>query len=147
MEQIPSTWQPQTVLRYVRTVRSSSRTAFVQTDAGGAYLKAVNNPEGPHVLACDWFGTHLARRFGLPTFDMAVVPLTELDEIQLEANLWAGTGAAFVAREEKGQTMGGPSGRQALFTGPRPLSGGTTAGDATRRLAATRIGFFRRRRP
>ena len=66
-------WQPQTVLRYVRTVRSSSRTAFVQTDAGGAYLKAVNNPEGPHVLACDWFGTHLARRFGLPTFDVAVV--------------------------------------------------------------------------
>ena len=83
----PQNWQLQTVLRYIRAARSNSGTAFGQTDAGGAYLKAVNNPEGPHVLACDWFGTHLAQRFGLPTFDVAIVELDELDEIQLEANL------------------------------------------------------------
>jgi hypothetical protein len=38
-------WQPTTFLRYVRTVPSSSRTAFIQTDAGAAYLKAIRLSE------------------------------------------------------------------------------------------------------
>lgn len=101
-----SVWQPTTFLRYVRTVASSSRTALIQTDTGAAYLKAINNPEGPHVLACDWFGTQLARRFGLRTFDVAVLEIGDLDEIPLNGSL-AQPGTAFVSRAEEGITMGG----------------------------------------
>jgi HipA-like kinase len=99
-------WQPTMFLRYVRTVPSSSRTALIQTDAGAAYLKAINNPEGPHVLACDWFGTQLARRFGLRTFDVDVLEIGDLDEIPLNGSL-AQQGIAFVSRAEEGVTMGG----------------------------------------
>jgi hypothetical protein len=99
-------WQPTTFLRYVRTVQSSSRTALIETDAGAAYFKAINNPEGVHILACDWFGTNLARHFGLPTFDVAVLELTELDEIHINGKL-AQIGSSFVARAESGITMGG----------------------------------------
>jgi len=99
-------WQPTTFLRYVRTVQSSSRTALIETDAGAAYFKAINNPEGIHILFCDWFGTILANRFGLPTFDVAVLELTDLDEIPMNGKL-SQTGSSFVARAENGVTMGG----------------------------------------
>jgi hypothetical protein len=101
------TWQPTTFLRYVRTVASSSRVALIHTDAGPAYLKATNNPQGAHVLACDWFGTRLAQRVGLRTFDVAVIELTESDEIPLDQSVLAEPGPAFVARAEQGSTMGG----------------------------------------
>jgi hypothetical protein len=39
-------WQTATFLSYVQTVTSNSRTAGIQTDAGAAYLKAINNPGG-----------------------------------------------------------------------------------------------------
>jgi hypothetical protein len=79
---------------------------LIQTDAGAAYLKAINNPEGPHVLACDRFGTQMARRFGLRTFDVAVLKIGDLDEIPLNGSL-AQPGIAFVSRAEEGVTMGG----------------------------------------
>lgn len=101
-----ATWQPTTILRYTETVASSSRTAVVETDAGEAYLKAINNPEGPQVLACDWVGTHLAQRFGLPTFDTAILEIDEIDEIPIEGT-FASSGPAFVTRGEVGSTMGG----------------------------------------
>ena len=86
---------------------SSSRVALIQTDEGRAYLKAINNPEGPHILACDWLGTHLARRFGLQTFDIALLNLDEFDEIPITDSVPAQAGPTFVARAEKGSTMGG----------------------------------------
>lgn len=102
-------WRPSSFLRYIDTVRSSSRTAIIETDAGRAYLKAINNPESPHVLACDWIGTQLARRFGLQTFDVAILELEEDDEIPLDQNLIAQRGPAFVARGEKGEPLAGES--------------------------------------
>ena len=99
-------WQPTTFLRFIETVDSSSRTAIIETDAGQAYLKAINNPQGVHVLACDWFGTQLARRFGLPTFDVAILQLTDDDEIPLDGG-FAQIGSAFVARSENGAPLGG----------------------------------------
>ncbi|MEW6209198.1 MAG: HipA family kinase [Acidobacteriota bacterium] len=99
-------WQPASFLRYVRTFDSSSRTAFVQTDAGPAYLKAINNPQGQQTLACDWLGTQLARRFGLRTFDVAVLELTDLDEVMIDENTFAWSGPAFVSRAEEGIPMG-----------------------------------------
>jgi hypothetical protein len=91
----------------VRTVASSSRVAVVQTDAGAAYLKAINNPWGPNVLACDWLGTQLARRFGLQTFDVAILELTDLDEVQIDEGVMATSGPTLIARAEEGSPMGG----------------------------------------
>ena len=76
-------WKPKTFIKYGETFSSSSLTARIVTDAGEAYLKAINNPEGIHILACDWIGTKLAEEFGLKTFDVAILNLTDLDEISL----------------------------------------------------------------
>ena len=99
-------WRPTTFLRYIETVDSSSRTAIIETDEGRAYLKAINNPQGVHVLACDWLGTKLARRFGLPTFDVSILQITDDDEIPLDGGL-SQIGPAFVARSENGIPLGG----------------------------------------
>ena len=104
-----SLWQPTKFLSYIETIGSSSRTAIVRTDAGLAYLKAINNPQSPHVLACDWIGTKLAWRFGLQVFDMAILELEEGDEIPLDRNTKAEIGPALVARGEKGEPLLGPS--------------------------------------
>jgi hypothetical protein len=114
-----SLWQPTTFLRYIETIGSSSLTAVVQTDAGRAYLKAINNPQSPHVLACDWIGTRLAQRFGLPTFDAAILELEEGDEIPLEPNTLAEIGPAFVTREENGEPLVSSSSLRNLADIPR----------------------------
>lgn len=100
-------WSPRSFQRYVRTIRSSSRPAYIYTDAGAGYLKVANNPEGPHILACDWFGTQLARRFNISTFDVAMLNLEESDEIPLGDKTTAAAGLAFISRAEEGGTMGG----------------------------------------
>ena len=100
-------WQPTTFLSYIRTVKSSSRVAVIRTDTGEAYLKAINNPEGAQVLALDWFGTQLAQRFGLKTFEVSTLKLTEFDEIPLGENTIAQSGLAFITCAEDGNTMGG----------------------------------------
>ncbi|MBI4750592.1 MAG: hypothetical protein HY774_19075 [Acidobacteria bacterium] len=99
-------WNPTKIIRYVKTVDSSSRTAIVHTDAGRAYLKATNNPEGRHILACDWLGTKLAHEFGLQTFDAAILNITEEDQIPIQGTILAEVGAAFVTRSEVGIPMG-----------------------------------------
>ena len=107
-----SIWQPRQFRRYIETIESSSLTAVIETDAGRAYLKAINNPQGVHVLACDWIGTRLARRFGLKTFDIAILELAEDDEIPLDDKTNAAPGPAFVTRAEDGHPMGGPASLQ-----------------------------------
>lgn len=102
-------WQPTIFLRHIETIGSSSRTAIIQTDAGRAYLKAINNPQSPHILACDWIGTKLAQRFGLKTFDVAILELDDGDEIQLDQKTLAAIGPSFVARGEKGAPSVSPS--------------------------------------
>lgn len=77
------------------------------TDAGPAYAKALGNPQGPHVLACDLVGTALARWFGLPTFDWAILVLGEDDEIPFPGGGRALPGPAFVTREETGLSWSG----------------------------------------
>lgn len=100
-------WQPKQFRRYIETIVSSSLTAIIETDAGRAYLKAINNPQGLHVLACDWIGTKLARRFGLKTFDIAILELAEDDETLLDDQTNADPVPAFVTRAEDGHPMGG----------------------------------------
>ncbi|MCI0665484.1 MAG: hypothetical protein L0220_30870, partial [Acidobacteria bacterium] len=54
-------------------------------------------------------GTKLARRFGLRTFDVAILELEDGDDIPLDQNTNAEIGPVFVARGEKGEPLLGPS--------------------------------------
>lgn len=70
-------WPPKRIDRVVKVISTSTSPAYVKTDCGYAYAKAMGNREGNHVLACEWVGTRLAQRLGLPILDAAFVPLDE----------------------------------------------------------------------
>ena len=83
-------------------------TARIVTDAGPAYIKAMGNRQGPHPLACELVGTQLARWFGLPTFEFAIITLdATVDEIPFFKGGKAASGPAFVARAASGHVWDG----------------------------------------
>ena len=101
-------WQPQ----YIQFAASdayttATETVFVTTDAGNGYLKAMGNRGGPHLLASDWVATQLAEWLGLPTFEHALIEVTDIDEIPLGANRQAVPGPAFITKEMSGNVWGG----------------------------------------
>jgi hypothetical protein len=81
----------------------------IVTDAGRAYIKAIGNPEGEHVLVCEWVGTNLARWFGLPTLDFAIMHVDASDEIWLDRKRTrkARPGPAFITRAVRGDQWSG----------------------------------------
>jgi hypothetical protein len=100
-------WAP-TQIRWVNTtLASSTGAARVETDLGPAYAKLLGNPEGPQALFCEWIGTRAADWLGLPTFDIAVVDVTEAGLVDYPDGSTSQTGPAFVARAETGTTWGG----------------------------------------
>src|SRR5580658_757136 len=104
---MPGDWQPQTILRFVRSFPTSTNVVRVDTDAGEGYLKAMGNPEGPHVLACELLGTLLAEWLGLPTLEYALIWVTPEDEIPLAGGSMAASGPAFITKAENGFPWGG----------------------------------------
>lgn len=99
-------WNPSEVTEFVSSLSSGAGTLIVETDAGRAYLKALGNPDGPHALAKELLGTYLSKLLGLPTFDFAVIEVTELDDLRFTNGTKAEPGPAFVTRGEIGQTWG-----------------------------------------
>ena len=89
-------WQPNEVTQFINHVNSGAGTLIVGTDAGLAYLKALGNPDGPHALVKDLLDTHLAAMLDLPTFDYAVIEVTDLDELPFFKGGKAEPGPAFV---------------------------------------------------
>jgi hypothetical protein len=105
---MPCKWQPTQILRYVKTVPTSTNVAIVDTDVGKGYLKAIGNPEGEHALACEWVGTQLADWFGLRTFDYALIELdAEVNEIPFTDRSLAKSGHGFITRGEDGDKWSG----------------------------------------
>ncbi len=100
-------WQPQTIKRYIESIPTSTRVARVETDAGEGFLKAMGNPEGPHVLACELVGTLLAEWLGLPTLDSAIIWVGSDDEIEYAGGGMAAPGPAFITKAEEGMSWGG----------------------------------------
>ena len=100
-------WQPQTIRRFVQAIPTSTQVVRVDTDAGEGFLKAMGNPEGPHVLACELVGTLLAEWLGLPTLEHALIWVTPEDEIPLAGGGRALPGPAFITRAENGFSWGG----------------------------------------
>lgn len=115
-------WQPTSVLRFERSVPSSTGVARVVTDQGVGFLKAIGNPEGEHVLACEWVGTHVARLLGLPTFEIALIEVTPEDEIPLGTGDPAKPGPAIITRAESGQPWGGSAHELQHLANPQHLT-------------------------
>lgn len=116
------TWHPALILRYIETIPSSTYVARVETDAGEGFLKALGNPEGPHVLACEWVGTLLAEWFGLRVLDCAIIEVTPEDEIPLRDGTLASPGPAFVTKFERGFQWGGKADSLRRVTNPADIS-------------------------
>jgi hypothetical protein len=122
MTDSPQPWCPTTFLRFERGFNTSMGTARIITDAGPAYIKAMGNRQGPHCLACEWVGTQLARWFGLPTFDFAIMNLEEADEVPFIRGGKAAPGPAFVSRAADGRAWSGTDADLDLLDNPEALS-------------------------
>lgn len=122
MKPIASDWKPKSIERWIHAVPSSTSAMRVETDVGNGYLKALGNNEGPHALACELIGTQLADWLGLPTFDFAIVQVTESDELWFHSKSGqASPGPAFITREEQGQTWGGERWQLSKLVNPEDI--------------------------
>jgi hypothetical protein len=93
-------WRPQNVTRFIQSFGTAAGTARVDTDLGEGYIKALGNPEGPHILACELVGSMLADWLGLSTLDFSLIEVTEDDEIPFLHGGNAAAGPAFISRYE-----------------------------------------------
>lgn len=104
--ELESSWKPTRLMEVAGSADTSTGATEVMTDAVRAYIKPLGNRQGPHVLATDWVGTHLAKWFGLSTFDIALLTLDEEDTFPLPRGYTAQPGPAFAARAEEGEPWG-----------------------------------------
>jgi hypothetical protein len=117
-----SHWRPTRLLEVARSADTSTGATEVTTDAGRAYLKPLGNRQGPHVLATDWVGTHLAKWFGLSTFDIAILRVEERAVFELPRGAIAQAGPAFVARAETGDAWAGGANELTALVNPEDIS-------------------------
>lgn len=121
-------WQPKEILRFNKSYPTSACTAQVVTDVGVGYLKALESPEGRHILASEFVGTSLANWFQLPTFDYATINLNaDLIEIPFfdRDNKRIGTaisGPAFITRAEAGDAWSGAADQLKRLVNPHDIS-------------------------
>jgi len=115
-------WQPTEILRFIRNFDPGAGAVLVLTDAGESYLKARGNVGGEHCLACEWVATHLARWFKLPTFDFALLEVTDLDEIPFYRGGHAQPGPAFITRAESGEPWSGKGTQLDRLINPQDIS-------------------------
>ena len=102
-----TSWNPTQFLRFEKKYETSTGVARIVTDQGKAYIKAMGNKEGNHVLACEWIGTRLANLIDIPTPDCAIMQVEDDDEIPLGHDLQALPGPAFVSRALEGFSWSG----------------------------------------
>ena len=109
MSERPGTrrWQPTRLVRVIESYDTSTGTTKVKTDRSLAYLKAVGNRQGPHVLAAEWVASQLARWFGLTVPDFAILRLPPEACFDLPRGATARPGPAFLSRHVDGRTWGG----------------------------------------
>ena len=115
-------WRPTFIRKQELALKTGTMALRVQTDQGSAFLKAMGNPEGPHVLVCDLVGTRLADWFGLSTFDFGTIPvkaeygLTFLEDGEVEP------GPAFVTKYDPGDVWGGEERQLKQLSNPEDIS-------------------------
>jgi hypothetical protein len=116
-------WSPTRIRWVYRTLGTSTGASRVETDQGPAYAKLLGNPQGPQALFCEWVGTRAAAWLGLPTFEVAVVDVTEAGLVTFVDGAVSLKGPAFVAREEVGTPWGGTEEELEVVENPEALAG------------------------
>jgi hypothetical protein len=119
---LESNWKPTRLLEVAGSADTSTGATEVTTDAGRAYLKPLGNRQGPHVLATDWVATHLAKWFGLSTFDIAILMLGADHTFPLPLGYAVQPGPAFAARAMAGEPWGISGLQLDLLTNPEDIS-------------------------
>lgn len=119
---LETNWNPTELTEVARSADTSTGATEVMTDAGRAYIKPMGNRQGPHVLATDWVGTHLARWFGLSTFDCAILPLGPEDTFPLPRGCTAQPGPAFATRALEGNDWGKSGLRLDVLVNPNDIT-------------------------
>jgi hypothetical protein len=119
---LETNWKPTRLVEVARSADTSTGATELTTDAGRAYIKPMGNRQGPHVLATDWVGTHLAKWFGLSTFDVAIIRVEAKNVFELPRGARAEPGPAFVARAEAGDAWGGGSKELETLINPEDIS-------------------------
>lgn len=104
---VTHSWKPTRIRRVIEVLPTGSEAVQVATDDGRAFAKFLGAAEGPHMLACEWIGTHLAALLGLPVFDFVVLPHPGIPEIRLHSGGMAQPGPAWLTRRVSGVTWGG----------------------------------------
>lgn len=119
---LQSNWHPARLMEVAGSIDTSTGTTEVTTDAGRAYIKPMGNRQGPHVLATDWVGTHLAKWFGLSTFDIALLNLGADDVFDLPRGAKAKPGPAFASRALPGDPWGRSGLQLDLIVNPEDIT-------------------------
>ena len=119
---LESRWNPTRLMEVAGSVDTSTGATEVTTDAGRAYIKPIGNRQGPHVLATDWVGTHLARWFGLSTFEIAILTLDADDTFPLPQGHTSQPGPAFAAKALAGDPWGKSGLQLALLVNPEDIT-------------------------
>ncbi len=119
---LESNWHPTQLMEIAGSADTSTGATEVTTDAGRAYIKPMGNRQGPHVLATDWVGTHLAKWFGLSTFEIAILRVETAAVFELPRGAKAEPGPAFVARAEAGDAWGGGSRELETIVNPEDIT-------------------------
>lgn len=117
-----SLWHPTVIRRVERRWDSGSEVVAVMTDAGQGFAKFLGNREGPHVLACEFLGTRLARLLGLPTFVHTVFDYDGCPEIQLYSGNKAEAGPTWITCREEGIAWSGHEHDLSLISNPDDLA-------------------------
>ena len=86
----------------MESLGTSTRVMRVETDVGEGFLKALGNPEGPHVLASEWVGSQLADLLSIPTLDFALMAIDSSTELPMKDAGHALPGPAFISRLDEG---------------------------------------------
>lgn len=119
---LETNWKPTRLMEVARSADTSTGATEVMTDAGRTYIKPLGNRQGPHVLATDWVGTHLAKWFGLSTFDVAILTLQADDIFDLPRGAKAKPGPAFAARAMAGDPWGKSGLQLDLLVNPEDIT-------------------------
>jgi hypothetical protein len=115
-------WNPGEFVRFGRSLGTSTFVAEVVMEEGAAYLKALNNPEGPHALAREFVGTCLARALDLPTLNYGLAQIdATVDEIPLGNGTLAASGKAWVTQSEPGHVWGGTTAELEQLDNPQDI--------------------------
>lgn len=117
-----STWQPTEITGFVDHFDTACSVLLVDTDAGRGYLKAMGNLAGNHALACEWLGTSLAQRLGLPTFDMAFVEVRTDDILHFARGGRALPGPGVIFRAEFGDPWSGSEEQLRMIENPEAIT-------------------------